>query len=227
METYKVIIAYLHRNKRILIVLSQKRRDPELLRFVRNLNKVFIYWVPSEVYDDLVWLYGSIKFGCPLVTNDKMTDHIYYVFSSIKDNSPIFKIWMERYRVTFDFDHLDELQLHEPMKYSCRIQIFDSISKECMSTETMAQNINIPINMIDPQDTRGIDRHNRCLAGRVEPFPPVAPAPENRSQMTNEMLIYSKKDPIWFLPIINEIDNSIGGKEIEQSFKWIMLNFYI
>lgn len=116
----KVVMVYIKRHKKVLIVLSQKRKDTELLKFVAEHSAdVSIYWARIGVYDDLIWLYASIKASCPLVTNDNMTDHIFYIFPSF------FKEWIERHQVHYHFDK-GRLNLYEPTLYSCRIQSFDS-----------------------------------------------------------------------------------------------------
>jgi len=129
-KVIKAVLAYFKKGKRVLIVLSHKRRDPELIQFVgENKGKVDIYWAGAGVYDDLVWLYASIQAGCPLVTNDKMADHIYYVFPTEKGSPPVFKVWMERHQVTYDFNAKGQFQLREPTAYSCRIQCFPKQSE--------------------------------------------------------------------------------------------------
>ena len=120
----KVCQYFMTRGKKILIILNHKRKTEELKIFAEVSKKnLLIYYAPSGVNDDLVWLYASLRIEGKksseiyVVTNDKMTDHIYYTFPEY------FKTWMERHQVNFDFDKKTKrLTIIEPTIYSNRIQ---------------------------------------------------------------------------------------------------------
>lgn len=115
-------VASHYSTKKILVVLSYRRKCAELSEFTKKYKNVTIFWVKTNTYDDLVWLYASIKNNSLLVTNDKMADHIYHIFESHKD---IFQTWLDCHLVTYNIQY-NKVHLYEPLPYSKRIQVFNS-----------------------------------------------------------------------------------------------------
>lgn len=94
-----------HGRKPLLIIHSRHLadhmippQDPKVRSLIASWReRNIVYATPKGFNDDWFWLYTTVRFQIPVVTNDEMRDHHFKLLSP-----RYFMRWRERYRVCYD-----------------------------------------------------------------------------------------------------------------------------
>ena len=113
-------------NKRVLIILhiarKRKRKNDSSIEKFKNVD---IFYSHKGQNDDLFWLYAALSQSAMVVTDDRMSDHLYQMFSKVGEH--IFRKWIKANIIHFEFQQNvsaeNWLKIDLPKDYSNRIQL--------------------------------------------------------------------------------------------------------